>query len=64
MVLVLIGGTYTPFCLLVLGNAWGITMLSVVWGIAGVGIILNTAWPEHQVGCGSASMLPSAGWRW
>jgi len=45
MVLVLIGGTYTPFCLLVLGNAWGITMLSVVWGIAGVGIILNTAWP-------------------
>ena len=45
MVLVLIAGTYTPFCLLVLGNAWGITMLSVVWGIAGVGIILNTAWP-------------------
>ena len=45
MVLVLIGGTYTPFCLLVLGNAWGITMLSVVWGIAGVGIIMNTAWP-------------------
>jgi hemolysin III len=45
MVLVLIGGTYTPFCLLVLGNAWGITMLSVVWGIAGVGILLNTAWP-------------------
>jgi len=45
MVLVLIGGTYTPFCLVVLGNAWGITMLSVVWGIAGVGIIMNTAWP-------------------
>ena len=45
MVLVLIAGTYTPYCLLVLGNAWGITMLSVVWGIAGVGIILNTAWP-------------------
>ena len=45
MVLVLIGGTYTPFCLLVLGNAWGITMLSLVWGIAGLGIILNTAWP-------------------
>src|SRR3990170_6655185 len=42
MVLVLIGGTYTPFCLVVLGNAWGITMLSVVWGIAGVGIIVNT----------------------
>jgi len=45
MVLVLIGGTYTPYCLIVLGNAWGITMLSVVWGIAGAGIILNTVWP-------------------
>jgi len=45
MVLVLIGGTYTPFCLIVLGNAWGITMLSVIWGVAGVGVILNTAWP-------------------
>jgi len=45
MVLVLIGGTFTPFCLVVLGNAWGITMLSVIWGVAGAGIILNTAWP-------------------
>lgn len=45
MVLVLIAGTYTPFCLVVLNNAWGITMLSVIWGVAGAGIILNTAWP-------------------
>jgi hemolysin III len=45
MVLVLIGGTYTPFCLLVLNNAWGITMLSVVWGVAGAGVITNLAWP-------------------
>jgi hemolysin III len=45
MVLVLIGGTYTPFCLVVLNNAWGITMLSVVWGVAGAGVITNLAWP-------------------
>lgn len=45
MVLVLIAGTYTPFCLLVLNNAWGITMLSVVWGVAGAGLITNLAWP-------------------
>ena len=45
MVLVLIGGTYTPFCLVVLNNAWGISMLSVVWGIAGAGILMNLAWP-------------------
>jgi len=45
MVLVLIAGTYTPFCLVVLNNAWGITMLSVIWGIAGAGILMNLAWP-------------------
>ena len=45
MVLVLIAGTYTPFCLLVLNNAWGITMLSVVWGVAGAGVITNLARP-------------------
>jgi hemolysin III len=47
MVLVLIGGTYTPFCLLVLNNAWGITMLSVVWGVAGAGVITNLARPAR-----------------
>jgi hemolysin III len=47
MALVLIGGTYTPFCLVVLDNAWGITMLSVVWGVAGAGIITNLAWPAR-----------------
>ena len=45
MVLVLIAGTYTPFCLVVLNTAWGITMLSVIWGIAGAGILMNLAWP-------------------
>ncbi len=45
MVLVLIGGTYTPFCLVVLNNAWGISMLSVIWGVAGAGILMNLAWP-------------------
>ncbi len=45
MVLVLIAGTYTPFCLIVLNNAWGITMLSVIWGVAGAGILMNVAWP-------------------
>jgi hemolysin III len=47
MVLVLIGGTYTPLCLVVLNNAWGITMLSVVWGVAGAGVITNLARPAR-----------------
>src|SRR5262245_19052760 len=36
MIFVLIAGTYTPFCLCVLGWAWGIPMLSVSWSLAGV----------------------------
>ena len=45
MIFVLIAGTYTPFCLTVLWGAWGISMLSVVWSIAGVGVLLKVAWP-------------------
>jgi hemolysin III len=45
MIFVLIAGTYTPFCLMVLNTAWGITMLSVIWGVAGVGVLIRVAWP-------------------
>lgn len=43
MIFVLIGGTYTPLCLAI-SLAWGIPILSVVWGIAGVGILLRLVW--------------------
>ncbi len=45
MIFVLIGGTYTPFCLIVLNNAWGISMLSIIWGVAAAGIFLKIVWP-------------------
>lgn len=45
MIFALIAGTYTPFCLVLLGNAWGITMLSIVWAFAGAGILLKMIWP-------------------
>jgi hemolysin III len=45
MIFVLIAGTYTPFCLMVLNTAWGITMLSVIWGVAGAGVLVRVAWP-------------------
>ncbi|MEE8347782.1 MAG: hemolysin III family protein [Dehalococcoidia bacterium] len=45
MIFVLIAGTYTPLCLLILPTAWWISMLSVVWGLAAAGIILKLAWP-------------------
>ena len=44
MIFILIAGTYTPVCLIVLGNRSGYRMLSLVWGIAIVGIIINALW--------------------
>jgi hemolysin III len=40
----LIAGTYTPFCLIVLGDAWGISLLSVTAAIAGVGALTRLTW--------------------
>ena len=48
MIFVLIAGTYTPFCLVLLENGWGIPLLSLVWGLAAVGVAskaLNPAPP-------------------
>jgi hemolysin III len=44
MIFVLIVGTYTPFCLMALGNAWGISLLSVTAGIAGAGALMRLVW--------------------
>ena len=44
MISVLIAGSYTPICLLVLGGKTGILLLSIVWGIALVGILIKAFW--------------------
>jgi hemolysin III len=46
MIFVLIAGTYTPLCLVVLSTAWGISILSLVWTLAGLGVLLVIAWPS------------------
>ena len=46
MIFTLIAGTYTPFCLAVLDTAWGISILSVVWGLAGAGVAMKLVWPN------------------
>jgi hemolysin III len=46
-IFVLIAGSYTPFCLQVLGWAWGIPVLATVWGLAAVGIGLKIGWPNQ-----------------
>ncbi|MFR9274048.1 hemolysin III family protein [Clostridium sp. AF15-17LB] len=44
MISVLIAGSYTPICLLVLKGKLGVILLSVVWGIAIVGILIKAFW--------------------
>ena len=44
MIFVMIAGSYTPVCLVVLGNHLGYTMCLIVWSIAILGIILKACW--------------------
>ena len=44
MIFILIAGTYTPICLIVLGNLDGYRLLALVWGIAAAGILVNALW--------------------
>jgi hemolysin III len=59
MVYVLIAGTYTPVCLLALPRTMGITLLSVVWGIAVVGMVLKAMWKARRF---ATSLYVVLGW--
>ena len=61
MIFLLIGGTYTPFALKLLGNGWGIPILSVVWGLAGAGIVLKVIAPHAPRWLG-VSIYLAIGW--
>mgnify|MGYP002230326074 CR=1 FL=1 len=41
MISVLIAGSYTPICLLVLGGRTGIILLAIVWSFAIAGILIK-----------------------
>lgn len=44
MIFVLIAGSYTPVCMIVLGGKEGYTLLAAVWGIAAVGMCVKALW--------------------
>ena len=44
MIFVLIAGSYTPVCLIVLGGRSGYTLLAAVWGIAAAGMFVKALW--------------------
>ena len=61
MIFVLIAGSYTPVCLIILGDGAGYTLLSVVWGIAIVGMITKACWITCPKWFSSAIYI-SMGW--
>jgi hemolysin III len=38
----LIAGTYTPICLVMLGGGWGWSLFGLIWGLAIMGILIRT----------------------
>jgi len=61
MIFVLIAGTYTPVCLIILGGQIGYTLLAVVWSIALVGILIKAFWVTCPK-CFSSLIYISMGW--
>ncbi len=61
MIFVLIAGSYTPFCLVLASDAWGFTILGIVWSIAAAGIALKVAWPDCPRWLG-VSLYIATGW--
>jgi hemolysin III len=45
-IFVLIAGTYTPFCLLALDDAWRWGLLALIWALALCGILLKLFWMD------------------
>ena len=44
MIFVLIAGSYTPVCLIVLGGNIGYSLLALVWGVALIGMLVKAFW--------------------
>ena len=60
-VYLLVAGTYTPICLVVLREPWREVLLTVVWAAAGVAVALRFAWVGAPKWL-SALMAIALGW--
>lgn len=61
-IFLLIAGTYTPFCVIVLHGALGAAILVIVWAIAGAGILLHVAFLEKIPTWISTALYVAMGW--
>ena len=62
MIFVLIAGSYTPFCLVVLPRVWGIPMLVVMWVTALAGIIMKMVRVTAKGGKSGSWLYVVMGW--
>jgi hemolysin III len=60
-IFLMIAGTYTPFVLIKINNAWGLTLLAVVWTIAIIGIVIKLAIPRFLEGL-TVGLYLAQGW--
>ena len=60
-IFLMIAGTYTPFILIKMNNAWGLRLLAFVWGMAAVGIAIKLFAPRYLEGLSTALYLVQ-GW--
>jgi hemolysin III len=49
-IFLMIAGTYTPFVLITMNNAWGLSLLAVVWTIAALGVAIKLFIPRFLEG--------------
>lgn len=61
MIFVLIAGSYTPICLLIIGGGTGMALLTIVWTVGIVGIIFKLCWVSCPKWLSSA-MYIAMGW--
>lgn len=61
MIFLFIGGTYTPLCLLGIGNESGVRLLALVWIAAGCGVLRAALWP-HAPRAVTSGLFVVVGW--
>jgi hemolysin III len=61
MIYILIAGTYTPVCLLLLREPLGLVLLSAVWALAAIGTALKIVW-MHAPTWTSTALYLGMGW--
>lgn len=59
---ILIAGTFTPMHIIALRGFWRWNMLAIIWGIAIVGITLDTIWLENIPGWLASASYLALGW--